>query len=149
MYKWQYLSVTQDRDKPYGVKIDHVHESVKVYMDKEHCILRALQLDPSKGNVRLMLIIVSTIEQSQPMSTCSDRFNTFESWPATIALTPRKLVEAGFYYTGLSDQVVCFSCDLRLSKWQCGDDPYVKHFRLSPNCNYLRKEYGSDKSVEV
>ncbi|XP_071443953.1 death-associated inhibitor of apoptosis 2-like [Hetaerina americana] len=59
-------------------------------------------------------------------------------WPVSrVKQTPRALAEAGFFYTGQSDQVRCFYCDGGLWNWQEEDDPWLEHTRWFPNCAYV------------
>ena len=52
--------------------------------------------------------------------------------------------EAGFYYTGVSDRVVCFCCGLEVHDWSRNDDPWVVHARYSSKCPFLLQKKGED-----
>lgn len=43
---------------------------------------------------------------------------------------------AGFFYSGQSDEVICFKCNLRLFDWKCDDVPNFEHTKYNPNCCY-------------
>nr|CAD7601588.1 unnamed protein product [Timema genevievae] len=71
-------------------------------------------------------------------STPESRLLTYTDWPRRLTRqTPETLVQAGFYYIGLSDQVRCFHCDGGLSSWDPTDDPFVEHARWFPHCGYI------------
>ncbi|XP_039754794.1 death-associated inhibitor of apoptosis 2 isoform X2 [Pararge aegeria] len=65
------------------------------------------------------------------------RLATFERWPADRAQAPRTLADAGFFYTGVDDQVRCFYCDGGLGKWKAGDAPWSEHAHWFPHCGYV------------
>ena len=67
-----------------------------------------------------------------------DRLNTFDTWPLQIVPNKYQLASAGFTYTGKSDIVECFSCELRLDRWKKEDDPVKEHTKLSPNCYFIK-----------
>lgn len=58
---------------------------------------------------------------------------TFQSWPKRL---PRveKLVSAGFYYTGVDDDVMCIECKVVLHDWEDTDNPWLEHEKASPDC---------------
>ena len=66
------------------------------------------------------------------------RLQSFENWPVTY-IEPEKLAAAGFYYTGESDKVKCFECQVEICKWVEGDIPMVDHQRWSARCRFIRK----------
>ena len=49
------------------------------------------------------------------MSREDHRFASFLNWPGTPS--PSLLADAGFYYTGVGNQVKCFSCGGTVSNW--------------------------------
>ena len=63
------------------------------------------------------------------------RESSFERWP--LNLSAREMAEAGFFYSGKSDQVYCFYCGLGLHEWESDDDPWKEHLKWSENCGYL------------
>lgn len=58
---------------------------------------------------------------------------TFQSWPKRL---PRveKLVSAGFFYTGVDDDVMCIECKVVLHDWEDTDNPWLEHEKASPDC---------------
>jgi len=58
--------------------------------------------------------------------------------------SPSELSEAGFYYTGPRDKVQCFSCDTSQQFWKPAEDPWIRHTRGSPSCDYLIETRGAE-----
>lgn len=74
------------------------------------------------------------------MENEEQRFRSFRrnnGWRG--AVDPRKLAAAGFYYTGIHDNVTCFECDLSLSSWAPGEDPVREHLKNRPNCSFISR----------
>ncbi|QEI03658.1 IAP-3 [Rachiplusia nu nucleopolyhedrovirus] len=55
----------------------------------------------------------------------------------------RKFAEAGFFYTGVDDEVKCYLCFLGINKWESTDVPIELHRTNNPQCpvvvNYFKK----------
>lgn len=80
----------------------------------------------------------------------SKRLATFKDWPVDIKQKPGELVEAGFFYSGPSDLVTCFSCGITLGKWQTDDNPWIEHKKnLTLDCSYLKNNYETVKQNEL
>lgn len=58
-------------------------------------------------------------------------------WPPSMPQTPAQLAEAGFYYAGNGDEVLCFSCDGGLRNWEPHDDPWTEHAKWFDQCPFL------------
>ena len=68
-----------------------------------------------------------------------DRISSFDAWSQQIIPNKHQFAKAGFFfYSGLGDKVVCFFCDLKLYNWEKTDDPWVEHYKNSPNCLFLK-----------
>ncbi|KAI0214600.1 E3 ubiquitin-protein ligase XIAP [Lamellibrachia satsuma] len=79
------------------------------------------------------------VEVKHPVMTLKgDRRASFDTWPRTNHVSPDCLAHAGFYYTGVHDEVCCFSCNGRLSRWQANDDPMTWHRRSFPDCDFAK-----------
>lgn len=79
----------------------------------------------------------SEIKYSEYKLHC-DRLKTFSSWPRGIKQRPEELAEAGFFYSGKGDEIVCFSCGLGICQLEPDDNPWVEHKNLLiGNCAYL------------
>ncbi|XP_076437603.1 uncharacterized protein LOC143276833 [Babylonia areolata] len=70
----------------------------------------------------------------------SARLGTYDNWTLGSwddQLQPSVMSQAGFYFTGLSDKVVCYSCGVGLYRWRQGSDPWEQHARHMPACPHL------------
>ncbi|XP_063233849.1 baculoviral IAP repeat-containing protein 7-B-like [Bacillus rossius redtenbacheri] len=67
-----------------------------------------------------------------------ERLKTFRRWHVPF-MDPKKLAEAGFYYTNREDMVRCAFCGIELGCWEEGDDVQADHQRWSPLCPFLRQ----------
>lgn len=68
------------------------------------------------------------------------RFATFATFPHVPGIFATRLAEAGFYYSGSGNEVVCFSCGVRYSSWRHHDSAFEIHKRISPNCSFISDE---------
>ncbi|KAF2975885.1 hypothetical protein EK904_008942 [Melospiza melodia maxima] len=83
---------------------------------------------------------------------CSEetRLKSFHNWPLNGQLTPQELANAGFYYTGVGDQVACFCCGGKLKNWEPGDRAWSEHKRHFPKCLFvLGRDVGNVSSESV
>ncbi|NXS09261.1 XIAP ligase, partial [Neodrepanis coruscans] len=83
---------------------------------------------------------------------CSEetRLKSFHNWPLNGQLTPKELATAGFYYTGLGDQVACFCCGGKLKNWEPSDRAWSEHKRHFPKCLFvLGRDVGNVPSESV
>lgn len=53
------------------------------------------------------------------------------------------MAEAGFYYYGIKDQVLCYHCNGGLNDWEPEDDPSEEHAKWFPKCDFLDLVKGS------
>ncbi|KAI0227463.1 E3 ubiquitin-protein ligase XIAP [Lamellibrachia satsuma] len=88
-----------------------------------HYVVRLIKRPPFKGN--------------EEMQYEGVRLKTFNNWPNWAAVWPTLLAKAGFYYTGIADQVACFCCSGRLKTWEAGDSPLTEHKRFFPQCRFV------------
>ncbi|XP_033740539.1 uncharacterized protein LOC117327596 [Pecten maximus] len=65
------------------------------------------------------------------------RLKTFISFPMDCPIRPIILAKYGFYYTGNTDEVVCFSCNVSHSNWKRGDSVYAVHYQISKRCRFM------------
>ncbi|CAG5125733.1 unnamed protein product, partial [Candidula unifasciata] len=74
------------------------------------------------------------------------RVGTFSTWPKWLAkaVPGITMAKCGFYYTGFSDKVVCFTCGMGLSDWSPEADPAVQHAKASPQCKFLLQSQGKE-----
>uniref|UniRef100_A0A1B0D400 Transposable element P transposase-like RNase H C-terminal domain-containing protein n=1 Tax=Phlebotomus papatasi TaxID=29031 RepID=A0A1B0D400_PHLPP len=87
----------------------------------------------------------STLEVECPVScayvqyeTNEDRLATYDNWSSSFKKTPDELSEAGFFYSGIKDEVTCFSCGGSIAKWQEDYDIWEIHASQFSNCDYVK-----------
>lgn len=66
------------------------------------------------------------------------RLLSFENWPQQMRQSSQELSDAGFFYTGIADKVICFSCGIELDDWNYFDVPLEAHKQHSYDCKYLK-----------
>ena len=66
------------------------------------------------------------------------RLKTFAEWPIGLNQQPEELADAGFWYTRISDSVICFYCELALNNWAPDDDPWTEHALWNPYCHFVK-----------
>ena len=67
------------------------------------------------------------------LSTFFERF-----WPVSLNQDNFKMAEAGFFYSGFGDIVICAFCGLSLNKWLPNDDPITEHRKFNQDCKFVR-----------
>lgn len=55
---------------------------------------------------------------------------------------PVIMAEAGFFYCNVCDEVQCYLCGVRVSKWLPEDDPWIQHAKWSKHCRFLLRKKG-------
>ncbi|NXG50293.1 XIAP ligase, partial [Psilopogon haemacephalus] len=83
---------------------------------------------------------------------CSEetRLKSFHNWPLNSELTPKELANAGFYYTGVGDEVACFCCGGKLKQWEPDDRAWSEHKRHFPKCLFvLGRDVGNVPSESI
>ena len=75
----------------------------------------------------------------QELASYQERLKTFKQlmWPVGLKQKPNMLAEAGFFYTGASDRVICFYCNGGLQNWEPRDFPFEEHAKYYPDCGFL------------
>ena len=72
------------------------------------------------------------------------RVKSFIKWPERVLQKPAQLAEAGFYSICRSDHVMCFHCGGGIRNWEDGDDPWVLHAQLYPDCQFVIQSKGQE-----
>lgn len=72
------------------------------------------------------------------------RLRSFDKWPTQLVPTGVELARAGFFYTGYSDEVKCFSCGVELHNWKDKDTAPSEHRRWSKFCRYMKMTHLSN-----
>ncbi|KAF6229760.1 hypothetical protein HO173_011276 [Letharia columbiana] len=68
------------------------------------------------------------------------RVVSYTSWPHTSP-NASAMAKAGFHqqqHSQRRDLTTCSTCGLKLSEWECSDDPLDEHVRRSPACPFLQ-----------
>ena len=81
--------------------------------------------------------------------TEQSRLKSFSSWPPALPQQPQELAEAGFFYTGRSDQVKCFYCDGGLESWEAADSPWGEHQKWFSDCAFVKMKRDSVKIISI
>lgn len=71
-------------------------------------------------------------------SAMNTRLSSFQAFPHSEQVPAERLARAGFYFTGESDRVCCFSCKHTIDNWRQGDSPVERHQSVSPACMFLK-----------
>lgn len=65
------------------------------------------------------------------------RLKSFETWCQNLIQKPEVMVDAGFFFTGQNDKVICYFCGGKLKDWSPEDIPWFAHARYFPFCPYV------------
>lgn len=77
-------------------------------------------------------------------TTKEARLRSYVTWPNGIPQEVDALVEAGLFYTGMSDHVKCFQCGGGLKNWDLSDVPFEEHARWFPDCPFVNLSKGKE-----
>lgn len=66
-----------------------------------------------------------------------NRLLTFNEWPTGAEVSPRRIAKAGFFSTKQGMEVECFSCHVKISEWNYGDQVMNRHIALNPSCPFI------------
>ncbi|KAH3729135.1 hypothetical protein DPMN_055098 [Dreissena polymorpha] len=80
--------------------------------------------------------------RSPQYSTFESRLLSYESDNFRSIKSPEELAAAGLFYTGVGDEVRCFSCNGGLRNWEGHDDPWIEHCKWFPACTFARETKG-------
>ena len=70
-----------------------------------------------------------------------ERYETYTTkWRKSESsfVTPKRLAEAGFIWTGYRDHAQCVFCHGVIGEWVKGDIPILEHLRFYPQCPFVR-----------
>lgn len=66
------------------------------------------------------------------------RLKSFDYWPISMRQTKEEMADAGFYYSGRGDGVLCYHCLGGLMNWESNDDPWIQHAKwFGSNCYFI------------
>ena len=69
-----------------------------------------------------------------------NRLRSFLKWPQSSPIHPPQFCRAGFYYSDIGDEVICFACEGRIKNWEVNDDPIQVHMERFPFCPFITGE---------
>uniref|UniRef100_A0A8D8X5D0 E3 ubiquitin-protein ligase XIAP n=1 Tax=Cacopsylla melanoneura TaxID=428564 RepID=A0A8D8X5D0_9HEMI len=64
------------------------------------------------------------------------RLNSFQHVKENFNVSVISLANAGFYFSGVVDEVICVSCRIRVYQWTEKDNPEIEHKTHSPLCRF-------------
>ncbi|CAG2166640.1 unnamed protein product [Oppiella nova] len=73
-----------------------------------------------------------------PLESRKQTFGSNQWAQEGVSISTDRLAEAGFFYIGYRDAVKCFHCGGGLAEWEPGDDPWVEHAKMFPECSFLK-----------
>ncbi|KAK2587173.1 hypothetical protein KPH14_002922, partial [Odynerus spinipes] len=71
------------------------------------------------------------------MNVEENRLRTFANWPTNAAVGAERIAKAGFYYTGIGQEVQCFLCGTKITEWNYGDQAIARHRQAAPDCPFV------------
>lgn len=77
------------------------------------------------------------------------RLRTYSFWPKHLAQKKEHMAEAGFFYTGMGDYVICYCCAISIKDWEPTDDPWEEHIKFNSMCYFLRVMKGNEYIARV
>lgn len=66
------------------------------------------------------------------------RYESFKYWSIENKQRPVTLAQGGFYYSQISDFLICFSCGGGIRNLTENDDIWIMHARLYGDCDHLK-----------
>lgn len=72
------------------------------------------------------------------------RIWTYEGWPSDYKQSPSMLADAGFFYAGYGDSVLCYCCGIGVRFWKPTDDPWIEHARWRQSCTFMQVTQGQE-----
>ncbi|CAF1315026.1 unnamed protein product [Didymodactylos carnosus] len=88
-------------------------------------------------NDKTMMVVNEFINSLSNEILTEVRIRTFSIWPKTKP-SATDMISAGFFYTNISDRVICIHCDAMFHRWIQTDVPYEIHRLKSPNCYFIK-----------
>ena len=73
----------------------------------------------------------------QEFAKYNKRYCSFDTWLKQLNPTPVGLSQAGFFYLGNNDTVMCFFCGIALHAWNFSENASVAQKEHSPDYAYL------------
>ena len=83
---------------------------------------------------------IARVDGEDDYRTFKQRLDTYRHWPSWAGAKPEDLAQDGFYYTGIRDEVKCYSCGQLLRLWRPSDNIRQRHKKNFPRCPFIRSE---------
>lgn len=74
----------------------------------------------------------------------NSRFDTFKTYPDKDKPSKHLFAQAGFFYAGNIDEVICCCSGKRFRDWSYSNDPMEVHKRLFPTCRFFTDSFRSN-----
>uniref|UniRef100_V5GHQ7 Apoptosis inhibitor IAP n=1 Tax=Anoplophora glabripennis TaxID=217634 RepID=V5GHQ7_ANOGL len=135
--------------------IEHDHSEGGARRSLDTCGIRGIEIFPNsipednKLDYKRLGIHKLKSPVNEDKITVESRLTTFENWPKSLKQKPAELAEAGFYYTGVGDQTLCFYCGGGLRDWEEDDDPWEQHALWFSKCIFVILKKGVDYIEKV
>lgn len=82
-------------------------------------------------------------------STEISRLSSFNTWPKALSQKPSEMADAGLFYTGQSDKVICYFCGGGMKDWFPDDKPWKEHARFFQSCPYVLIMKGEEYVIKI
>lgn len=86
----------------------------------------------------------NSVPENWNLNSYNGRLETFKNWPKGLNPKKEDLADAGFYYTNIGDQTICWYCKGGVKDWEPNDNPWEQHIRWFPNCGYVVSKKSQD-----
>ncbi|XP_062606047.1 baculoviral IAP repeat-containing protein 7-like [Saccostrea cucullata] len=88
-------------------------------------------------------VFENTPSKHDTMALEFSRLSSMQNYPNIHGISFFRMAEAGFFYEGNGNELVCFSCGFHKDSWNFNDSPREIHLRMSPNCKFLSQGDGN------
>ncbi|XP_076060628.1 putative inhibitor of apoptosis [Oratosquilla oratoria] len=141
------MNGTATGNVPLNVEDEELSEVYKLIQDRHDFIISSTK--PRLSRSKYQFDWARRDEKNKTIAhpqfnTTSERKRTFKLWQQENGALLDKIAEAGFFWAGLSDMVLCFHCNGGLFNWKAGDNPWKDHARFYPTCLFVRTAKGDD-----
>jgi hypothetical protein len=81
------------------------------------------------NNIRFEKFNVTRQARFPKYSDNASRVLSFTLWPRQMKQTCEEMVDAGFFYSGINDNCICYQCGLEIRNWEVQDTAWGEHRR--------------------
>ncbi|CAF1026043.1 unnamed protein product [Didymodactylos carnosus] len=116
------------------------------------CYFKPVLEDEKQEYSQVMIGIVQQIVEEVGIEIARKVLEkTYIKWNHILP-SKKSMIEAGWFYCGKKDLVICIYCGMTHSNWKPENDPLKIHQSLSPNCLYTTfkaKEFGTQSNIPI